>query len=85
MSRSSRTRDELANLFMTEIRRHPECRNIQGATIVPSSQRLYGSNWDIALVRSAGSVELAGRVGSAKKIVDHIVRRLQEQFDCSDC
>jgi hypothetical protein len=82
MSRASRTRDELTELIMREIRKHPECRDIQGATVIPSSQSLYGSNWDIALV---GAAELTGRVGNTKKVVDDVVRRLQEQFDCSDC
>jgi hypothetical protein len=82
MSRASRTRDELTELIMREIRKHPECRDIQGATVILSSQRLYGSNWDISLL---GAAELTGRVGSPKQIVDDVVRRLQEQFDCSDC
>jgi hypothetical protein len=41
-----------------------------------------GCGWDIARV---GAAELTGRVGNTKKVVDDVVRRLQEQFDCSDC
>jgi hypothetical protein len=84
MSRALRTRAELIQLFMAEIDKYAECRDMGLPTVSWSQQRLYGSNWEIVLA-GGGSLFSSGRVGNAKKIVDAIVRKLQEQFDCSDC
>ena len=77
MTRTALNKKDLEKQIETEIRKHPECREIQPPRVTGSNQRLYGSNWNISTL---GAPELTARVGEVKEIVDDIVRRLQEQF-----
>jgi hypothetical protein len=65
-----RTGKELKALVMREIRKHPECDNIQGVAIRVSG--LHGKPWDVGW--------LLDKPTSAPAVAIEIACRLQQQY-----
>ena len=72
MAKQTKTRSELAALVMAEIRRSPECADVQMVTIT----RPAGLSWDVATVRHGGSISPKSLEG-----VDYIVTNLRARYD----
>jgi hypothetical protein len=72
MAKQTKTRSELAALVMAEIRRAPECADVQMVTII----RPPGLSWEVATVRHGGSISPESLEG-----VDYIVTNLRARFD----
>jgi hypothetical protein len=73
LKRQPRTEDQLSDVIMTEVRKHPECCNIERVAIFrPLQPTPRHPNWSFAWIRTgAATAPLAGI----------IARRLQEKFD----
>ena len=75
--KQTKTTVELKAMVMLEIVRHPECRNIQDATIEPMPRRApFLPNWRCSWVTES---DLPADVAQA----DDLVRELQRQYDLS--
>ena len=70
--KESKTRAELEALLMDELKKHPECSNVEGMAIT----RPVGRPWDVAVLRDGPGI----RVECRQKIYE-ITNRLVAQYD----
>ncbi len=69
-----KTEAELTALLMAEIRKHPQCSDVQSVAITrPVQLAPHHPNWGFAWVCDGGSL--------APLAADQIARTLQNQFD----
>ena len=68
----TKTRAELESLLMTELRKYPECSNVDAVAIT----RPVGRPWDVAVIRDGPHI----RTECRKKIWE-ITERLCNKYD----
>jgi hypothetical protein len=69
-----KTEAELSEAIMTELRKHPECANVERVAIFPSLQRApYLPNWTFAWIRKGRAI--------APALAGKIAERMQFEFD----
>jgi hypothetical protein len=54
MVKETKSERELAEILMTEVRKHPECANITGVTFIRPSDRSWQAAWGMAGPTSYG-------------------------------
>jgi hypothetical protein len=72
MAQETKTRNELAALVKAEIRRHPECADVQMVTITRPS----GLSWDVAIVRRGSPA-----APESLRRVEEIVSRFRARYE----
>jgi len=70
---------ELTAMILTEIRKHPECGEVDRVVLIRSVLAVNGANWDIAVGRNAQG--MSRESWNAERV---IARSLQKQYDLSD-
>ena len=74
MAKETRTREELAQILMSEIRKYPECNHVVDVAITPPVQRAPDQcNWDAGWIVSGNQI--------ACRHAWEIARQLQARFD----
>jgi hypothetical protein len=73
LNKQSRSEAQLSEVIMKEVRKHPECANIERVAIFrPLQLAPHHPNWSFAWIRRGkGTAPLAGK----------IARQLQNEFD----
>lgn len=79
MQRTMKSELELTQMMMAELRKHPECTEVDRVLLLRPVFAVNGTNWDIAVGRSAPHINR--RSWDAERA---IARSLQEQYDVSD-
>lgn len=79
MQRAMKSEFELTQMMMAELRKHPECAEVDRVLLLRPVFAVNGANWDIAVGRSARRINR--RSWDAERA---IARGLQEQYDVSD-
>jgi len=70
---------ELTAMILTEIRKRPECVEVDRVLLIRSVLAVNGANWDIAVGRNAQG--MSRESWNAERV---IARSLQKQYDLSD-
>jgi len=74
LKRQPRTEAQLSEAIMNELRKHPECANIERVAIFrPRQLAPHHPNWSFAWIRKGQA--------TAPLVASNIARRLQDEFD----
>jgi hypothetical protein len=79
MQRTMKSEFELTQMMMAELRKHPECTEVERVLLLRPVFAVNGANWDIAVGRSARRVNR-----QSWDVERAIARGLQEQYDVSN-
>jgi hypothetical protein len=75
LQKTTKSADELSDMIMTEVRKHPECDAVQRIGIIRPATR----NWDVTIIKARVRV----CPPACHKILEATVQRLRALYDCS--